>query len=74
MKKVIIATTVALLTLSTANAEGMKCSAGKCVASMSSGKSNNESICDSDRNSYTIMIFTVSCVYQEIDLFLLLCM
>ena len=39
MKKVIIATTVALLTLSMANAEGMKCGAGKCGASMSSGKS-----------------------------------
>ena len=39
MKKLIIATTVALLTLSTANAEGMKCGAGKCGASMSSGKS-----------------------------------
>jgi len=41
MKKLIIATTVALLTLTTVNAEGMKCGAGKCGASMSASKSTS---------------------------------
>jgi len=38
MKKLILATTVAFLMLSSANAEGMKCGAGKCGASMSASK------------------------------------
>jgi len=39
MKRLITVVSITLLTLSTANAEGMKCGAGKCGASMSSGKS-----------------------------------
>ncbi len=38
MKRLVTATTILLLTLSTANAEGMKCGAGKCGASSSSSK------------------------------------
>ena len=38
MKKLITIMSVALLTLASANAEGMKCGAGKCGASMSSNK------------------------------------
>ncbi len=38
MKKLITIVSIALLTLSTANAEGMKCGAGKCGASMGSSK------------------------------------
>jgi hypothetical protein len=38
MKKLLTTTAVILLTLQTANAEGMKCGAGKCGASMKSDK------------------------------------
>ena len=38
MKKLMLATSVILLTLSSANAEGMKCGAGKCGASVGASK------------------------------------
>jgi chitinase len=44
MKKLLTTTAVILLTLQTANAEGMKCGAGKCGASMKSGKTTSAAL------------------------------
>jgi len=54
MKKFITVVSIVFLVLSTANAEGMKCGAGKCGASMSSNKSTAALQKMHDKDGYAI--------------------
>ncbi len=56
MNRLLTATTILLLALTTANAEGMKCGAGKCGASMGSSKSTAVLHKMHERDGYDIAI------------------